>query len=132
MIIQGTIGFDKGLIALLGCCAVIIGIIAVNAFWFGAGMLHKWQQGKVIRILWVVYVISPILVGGAYSVSLVRRPLLSSGSEQFAFGRGFEYFLYWLAFESLIASCGLFFLVICGYFEKKKRQSPNNGVVRTR
>ena len=117
--IQGTIGFDKEILALLGYSAVIIGIMAVNAFWFSAGMLHKWQHAKVIRILWVVYVVAPLLVGGAYTWSIIRNPPLSTGSEQFVFGRGLDYFLYWLAFESLIAVCGTVAIIAQGYLKRK-------------
>jgi len=119
MIIQGTIGIEKEIVALLGYGAVIIGIMAVNAFWFCAGLLHKWQQAKIIRILWVVYVIAPLLVGGAYTWSILRNPPLSTGSEQFVFGRGLDYFLYWLALESLIAICGTVAIIAQAYWKRK-------------
>ena len=112
-------GFDKEIVALLGYGAVIIGIIAVNAFWFCAGMLHIWQQAKAIRILWFLYVIAPLLVSGAYTWSIFRNPPLPAGSEQFAFGRGLDYSLYGLALESLIAVCGAVAIIAQGYWKRK-------------
>jgi hypothetical protein len=121
MIVQATIGIDyKGLTALIGCSAAIIGVLAVNAFWFSAGMLYEWRSAKVIRIFWIAYVLSPVLVWGAYRLSVYRNPPSTAGSEQFVFGRGTDYFLYWLTLECMIAVCGTLAIVTTRYWRRNK------------
>jgi hypothetical protein len=89
---------------------VIVGwsaVVLLNLFWLVWGFLYDGPFRRFVRSLWLVYAAIPFVVGGAFSLSLLRSPLRPAPEPFSSDWRPVAYFAAALCVDSLIAVIGV-------------------------
>jgi hypothetical protein len=111
MMTIGAMGFDGNTAAVV-VTTTAIGTLALHIFWIVAALRYRGSRVRLVRLLGVAYLAMPLLIAGAFAISVDFRPLVHCSEPLGGDARPMGYTLAWLVLGSVIAFIGVIVLAL--------------------